>query len=43
MAKNFPEAHLLLTGYQIIGQDITLPDNASIINQMDDLIRIAES
>jgi len=43
MAKNFPEAHLLLTGYQIIGQDITLPDNATIINQMDDLIRIAES
>ncbi|QKZ15655.1 MerR family transcriptional regulator [Spirosoma sp. KUDC1026] len=43
LAKNFPDAHLLLTGYQIVGQDITLPEKATVINQMEDLIRVAES
>jgi hypothetical protein len=43
MAKSFSESHLLLTGYQVVGQDIDLPDNATVINQMEDLIRIAES
>jgi DNA-binding transcriptional MerR regulator len=42
MAKSFPESHLLLTGYQVVGQDIDLPENATVINQMEDLIRIAE-
>lgn len=41
LVSAFPESHLLLTGYQVIGQDITIPDNATIINQIDDLIRIA--
>lgn len=41
LVRAFPESHLLLTGYQVIGQDITIPDNATIINQIDDLIRIA--
>jgi DNA-binding transcriptional MerR regulator len=43
MARTFPDANLLLTGYQIVGQDIALPDNATIINQMEDLIHVAES
>ncbi|GAB3750112.1 MerR family transcriptional regulator [Spirosoma pomorum] len=42
MAKSFPESQLLLTGYQVVGQDIDLPENATVINQMEDLIRIAE-
>lgn len=41
LVRAFPESHLLLTGYQVIGQDIKIPDNATIINQIDDLIRIA--
>lgn len=41
MAKCFPNSQLLLTGYQIIGQDIAIPENATIINQITDLIRIA--
>ncbi|GAB4026132.1 MerR family transcriptional regulator [Spirosoma koreense] len=41
LAKTFPEAHLLLTGYQVIGQDIIIPDNAMIINQISDLIQVA--
>ena len=43
MAKTFPDSQLLLTGYQIIGQDITIPENARIINQITDLIHIATS
>ena len=41
MAKVFPDTRLLLTGYQIVGQDITIPENALIVNQITDLIRIA--
>ncbi|HLL94133.1 MAG TPA: MerR family transcriptional regulator [Spirosoma sp.] len=43
LLKAFPDSHLLLTGYQVVGQDIDLPDNATVINQIDDLIRIVGS
>lgn len=43
MAKCFPNSQLLLTGYQVIGQDIEIPDNALIINQITDLTRIISS
>ncbi|GAB3323583.1 MerR family transcriptional regulator [Larkinella ripae] len=41
LASSFPDTQLLLTGYQVVGQDIDLPDNAMIINTSDDLVRIA--
>ena len=41
LANSFPESQLLLTGYQVVGQDIEQPDNTTIINQINDLIRIA--
>ncbi|MBO0932310.1 MerR family transcriptional regulator [Fibrella aquatilis] len=41
LAKQFPESHLLLTGYQIVGQDIQMPENGTVINNIDDLIRMA--
>jgi MerR family transcriptional regulator, light-induced transcriptional regulator len=43
LAAQFPDAHLLLTGYQIVGQDIQMPANGTIINNIDDLIRIAST
>ncbi|MGV3560131.1 MerR family transcriptional regulator [Larkinella arboricola] len=43
LAKRFPDSQLLLTGYQVVGQDIQLPDNGLIINTTDDLIRVATS
>jgi len=43
MVEAFPDAHLLLTGYQVVGQDIELSDNATVINQIQDLIRIAST
>ena len=41
LATQFPESHLLLTGYQIVGQDIQMPDNGTVINNVDDLMRMA--
>ena len=41
LATQFPKSHLLLTGYQIVGQDIQMPENGTIINNIDDLIRMA--
>ena len=41
LAEQFPESHLLLTGYQIVGQDIQMPENGTIINNIDDLMRMA--
>jgi MerR family transcriptional regulator, light-induced transcriptional regulator len=43
LAAQFPDSHLLLTGYQIVGQDIQMPANGTIINNIDDLIRIAST
>lgn len=43
MARTFPDSQLLLTGYQVIGQDINMPNNALIINQITDLIRVASA
>ena len=43
LAAAFPDSHLLMTGYQVVGQDIELPENATIVNHIDDLIRIAGS
>lgn len=41
LGAQFPESHLLLTGYQVVGQDLQMPDNGTIVNTIDDLIRIA--
>ncbi|WP_234737120.1 MerR family transcriptional regulator [Tellurirhabdus bombi] len=43
IAKTFPYAHLLLTGYQVVGQDIVLPENATIINNLEDLRHIVSA
>jgi DNA-binding transcriptional MerR regulator len=39
LAATFPDTQILLTGYQVVGQDIDTPDNTKIINQISDLIR----
>lgn len=40
LASAFPDTQVLLTGYQVVGQDVELPENVSIVNQLNDLIRI---
>ena len=40
LCKQFPNCHLLLTGYQVIGQDIQTEANGTIINKIDDLLSL---
>ena len=41
LAKEFPDAKILLSGYQVIGQDIDCPDNVEILTQIKYLMDIA--
>ncbi|MPR33618.1 MerR family transcriptional regulator [Salmonirosea aquatica] len=41
LATRFPSVTLLLTGYQIVGQDIQTKPNITIINKTEDLMEIA--
>ncbi|MDF7817991.1 MerR family transcriptional regulator [Runella sp. MFBS21] len=40
LCKQFPDSKILLTGYQVIGQDIELQSNATIINKTSDLVEL---
>jgi MerR family transcriptional regulator, light-induced transcriptional regulator len=41
LAKQFPDSKILMTGYQVVGQDIDCPDNVEIITQIKYLMDIA--
>lgn len=41
LAARFPECTILLTGYQVVGQDIQVAENVKIINKIEDLIALA--
>lgn len=38
----FPHSTILLTGYQVIGQDISAPGNVIIFNRFDEILRFVE-
>ncbi len=40
VCKQFPNLDILFTGYQIVGQDIKVGSNATVINKIDDLLQI---
>ena len=40
LCKQFSDSKILLTGYQVIGQDIQLEPNATIINKTSDLVEL---
>lgn len=42
LSKNFPNTKILLTGYQVIGQDIRVPDNVTIFVRLEQLITFVE-
>ncbi|MCS6968857.1 MAG: MerR family transcriptional regulator [Cytophagales bacterium] len=42
LCKKFPSSRILLSGYQVVGQDLRLAENATVINQMRDLIELVE-
>ncbi|MGK7393159.1 MAG: MerR family transcriptional regulator [Candidatus Cyclobacteriaceae bacterium M3_2C_046] len=42
LGESFPQSEILLTGYQVIGQDLKCPSNVTILNKLDDLIDFVE-
>ena len=40
LSQQFPDAKILLTGYQVVGQDVQLGNNCTIINKINDLIAL---
>ena len=42
IAQTFPDTKILLTGYRVIGQDLTLPPNVRIIFRINQLIELLD-
>ncbi len=42
LATAFSDIELLLTGYQVVGQDIQAPENVTIFAKIDDLIQLMD-
>ncbi len=42
LGASFPEAKILVTGYQVVAQDLKLPGNVMVIRQFRDLTHFAE-
>jgi DNA-binding transcriptional MerR regulator len=42
LGTSFPDAKILVTGYQVVAQDLRLPSNVIVIRQFRDLIHFAE-
>ena len=40
LCQQFPKAQILLTGYQVVGQDIEIGANCTIINKLEDLVEL---
>jgi DNA-binding transcriptional MerR regulator len=38
ISKSFPNSDILVSGYQVVGQDWKIPDNVVVINKIEDLI-----
>lgn len=42
LSKSFPKPQILISGNQVVGQDIDLPDNVILLNKLQDLIDFSE-
>lgn len=42
LSARFPDSKILLTGYQVIGQDIEIPENVTIFTRLEQLINMVE-
>jgi MerR family transcriptional regulator, light-induced transcriptional regulator len=42
LAARFPQAHILLTGYQVVAQDINTPGNVTILKSICEMISFIE-
>jgi MerR family transcriptional regulator, light-induced transcriptional regulator len=41
LAKQFPDTDIILTGYQVVGQDIDCPENVQVVTQIKQLMEYA--
>jgi DNA-binding transcriptional MerR regulator len=42
LAKGFPNAQILLSGYQVVGQDIQTPNNVTILTSISQMLEFVE-
>lgn len=42
LSENFPQSTILLTGNQVVGQDLQTPDNVIILAKIEDLLEFVE-
>jgi hypothetical protein len=42
LSKDFPKSIILVSGYQIVGQDLKFPENVVVLNKLQDLINFVE-
>lgn len=42
LAADFPDSDILLSGQQVVGQDLPCPENVHVLNKLQDLIDIVE-
>jgi methanogenic corrinoid protein MtbC1 len=42
LGKTFPESKIILTGYQVIGQGLEIPENTIILNRIDEIVDFIE-
>ena len=43
LGSSFPATTIILSGYQIVGQDLDLPENAMILNRIEDLVEFVKA
>jgi methanogenic corrinoid protein MtbC1 len=43
LSQKFSDAKIFLSGYQIVGQDLNIPDNAMLIHKINDLVEYIEN
>ncbi len=43
LAEDFPQTQILLTGYQVVGQDLRLPANVRVLNRIEDLVHLLDA
>ena len=43
LSTNFPESKILLTGYQVVAQNVAPPDNVSILKSLDHTLELLNS
>lgn len=42
LSASFPDAQVLLTGFQVVGQDVDAPENVTIFTRLEQLIQFVE-